>query len=392
MYKYSVKLILYTHQSKNGLFPIYLRIIVNGKPIYLATNHRSSLNDWDEKKEKVKLSHPTNNIVNPEITTLKNRALDLIVKLQVDKKIFTSQQIKKILLSGRNLNNIFDFADSLFEAIESKKSTGTMGVYRRHMIVLKKFNSDSRELFFEQIDDEFLTSFEEWLNNPVNIKHRKKDNTNYSVIIFRTLKRVFNAAKRKKIIDFYPFDEHENPTYRSPEKNVLSKEELTLWENHINDWKNETVKQAAIYFLLGCYSGLRVSDWYLFKVTKNVHKDYIRLRPKKTERHDQWVIMPLSKPLLRIIELIKKNPLTASERSINDYLKLIAKRLKINKSISSHTGRHTFAVTVCLENRVTSETAAELMGITLNTFITHYSQVTPEKIERETREAWANLS
>ena len=76
---------------------------------------------------------------------------------------------------------------------------------------------------------------------------------------------------------------------------------------------------------------------------------------------------------------------------MNRALKKIAKDLNINKTISTHTGRHTFAVTICLGNKLSSETAAELMGIELNTFIENYSRVTQDKINEEALTAWKNL-
>lgn len=95
--------------------------------------------------------------------------------------------------------------------------------------------------------------------------------------------------------------------------------------------------------------------------------------------------------MVQIIELIKQLPLTIKEPTINEKLKIIAAHLGIQKRIITHTGRHTFAVTICLGNGICSETTAKLMGITLPTFLNNYSQIVQAKITYETTAAWANL-
>jgi integrase/recombinase XerD len=84
-------------------------------------------------------------------------------------------------------------------------------------------------------------------------------------------------------------------------------------------------------------------------------------------------------------------PLKEPEPMINRELKEIAKRLGIGKSLSSHSARRTFAITMCLDRGIRSESIAEMMGITLDTFVKAYSKVTPEKILKETQLAWQGL-
>lgn len=76
---------------------------------------------------------------------------------------------------------------------------------------------------------------------------------------------------------------------------------------------------------------------------------------------------------------------------VNRTLKDVAEKLEINKKLSSHTGRHSFAITMCLNRGLSSEVAAELMGINLATFVDNYSQITKQKIFNEANKAWKGL-
>lgn len=88
------------------------------------------------------------------------------------------------------------------------------------------------------------------------------------------------------------------------------------------------------------------------------------------------------------IDNVIAHPFDIEEPTFNEKIKVIAKHLGINKKFTAHTARHFFAVVHCLENGVSSETSAELMGITLETFVKNYSVVTEEKIDLETQRAW----
>jgi integrase len=60
----------------------------------------------------------------------------------------------------------------------------------------------------------------------------------------------------------------------------------------------------------------------------------------------------------------------------------------IKKRITTHTGRHTFAITMCAEAGISAETCAELMGITIATCVNNYYRVTNRKIDKECLGAW----
>jgi integrase len=151
--------------------------------------------------------------------------------------------------------------------------------------------------------------------------------------------------------------------------------------------QDAALRQAAIYFLLGCYTGLRISDWIRFNPEEHLRDDLLTLR------NGEHVAMPVSMPLARNLKRMADCPLTIEEPTINEKLKVIAKdpQVKIRKSISTHVGRHTFAITLCAEMGVSLETCAELMGITVATCAENYYKVTGKKIREETLKAWKGL-
>ena len=109
---------------------------------------------------------------------------------------------------------------------------------------------------------------------------------------------------------------------------------------------------------------------------------WLFLRAKK---NGEDVTMPVAGRLARHLERVRVTPLTLVEQVINRTLKNVG---GIQKKISSHTARHSFAITLCAEQGISAETCAELMGITLVTCVNNYYKVTNRKIDKECLQAW----
>jgi site-specific recombinase XerD len=69
---------------------------------------------------------------------------------------------------------------------------------------------------------------------------------------------------------------------------------------------------------------------------------------------------------------------------MNAYLKEIADLCSIDKVITFHLARHTFATTVTLSNDIPLETVSKMLGHSRISMTQHYSKVVDLKIERDT--------
>jgi hypothetical protein len=378
-----VKLLLKKNKKNSlGQYPVYLRITINRKASFISTKHYIHANHWDAVEERVKESHPMHEQINLSVRSIKKKALDNLVDAGVKRKTLSSQILKDQTQHGHILTDIYLFKDSLVRSLKGKRSEATFENWDKHLRKLKEFHK-SETLSFEDITVDFLNEFEIFLRNE-GVNHRKnKDTGNYIYAIMKTIKSLFRKAKVHS-----PFGEYEMPAQTRGKKPHLSLLELDRWEKYAAEATDPELKQAAIYFLFGCYTGLRVSDWFLFDPQERVHSTYINAQAKKNGR---WIAMPLYPRLSRVLKMVRKTPLKTSEPEINKSLKKITKDLKINKHISTHCARKTFAVTLCLDRGMSSETAATLMGITLSTFVQNYSRITPEKIKQEALQAWEGL-
>ncbi len=378
--KYSVKLILYTHQANaQDQYPIYIRITINRKQSYISTGHFIDKKYWDEKAERVKAGHLQAATINPDITTRKQAIIQQIVEHQVKGQTITASAVKVLATAKGDLHNLFEFAEAFSKEVEHKREEGTLENYRKHLKVVELFHG-SKSLTFEEITHEWLVKFEAYLRAPVK-EGRGGLGGNYIYIIWKTLKTFFNAAIKRKVIDHYPFDTYENPEYEAPHKDYMTLKELDKLEEIADATQDPLIKQTTVYFLLGCYTGLRISDLKKFDLSKHIRDGRLYLRAKK---NGEWVTMPVIGKLARHLERVKGCQLTRAEQELNRTLKKLIK----GKKITNHCGRHTFAITMCAERGISAETAAELMGITLKTCVENYYKVTNRKIDKECAAAW----
>ena len=120
----------------------------------------------------------------------------------------------------------------------------------------------------------------------------------------------------------------------------------------------------------------------------------------KREKNDEAVKIPL---LDKALDIIKKYDQDAenkqeqllpvfSNQKVNKYLKEIAVILKINKKLTFHAARHTFATTVTLSNGVPIETVSKLLGHTKLSTTQIYARVIEQKVSSDMRSLRSKLN
>ena len=180
------------------------------------------------------------------------------------------------------------------------------------------------------------------------------------------LNGALNKAVRDGLIPGNPMkqlDKREKFQPSPEEREFLTIEEVrTLMETPCT---NEQVKKA---FLLSCFVGLRLGDvreltWAKVMNTPDGNTQYVHVWMEKTQKP---INVPLSNEALRYMEK-KEDPdaklfkLPTSDATINYHIKKWMKAAKIDKKISYHCSRHTFA-TMMLTLGADLFTTSKLLG------------------------------
>lgn len=199
------------------------------------------------------------------------------------------------------------------------------------------------------------------------------------------LNGALNKAVRDGLIPGNPMkhlDKREKFQPSPEEREFLTIDEVrTLMETPCT---NEQVKKA---FLLSCFVGLRLGDvreltWAKVMNTPDGNTQYVHVWMEKTQKP---INVPLSNEALRYMEK-KEDPdaklfkLPTSDATINYHIKKWMKAAKIDKKISYHCSRHTFA-TIMLTLGADLFTTSKLLGHANVTTTQIYGKIIDKKTE-----------
>ena len=155
-------------------------------------------------------------------------------------------------------------------------------------------------------------------------------------------------------------------------------------------FKTERLSLVRDIFLFSCFTGLAYID------VKNLTKSHISFgidgekwiftHRQKTESASKIPILPVTQ---MIIDKYADNPLCLNEdkllpilsnQKMNAYLKEIAGVCEIEKELTFHIARHTFATTVTLTNGVPIESVSKMLGHKNLRTTQHYAKVLDRKV------------
>lgn len=362
--------------NKKGEAPIHFRIIKNRKVSYIASSIMLPMDHWDFKANKIKPKHPNSARLNSFLANKFTELQDQVFEHETIQKSSTSRQLKDKVF-GKRPTDFFSFAD---QVISDSAKNGKVGTYDKNRSIIAKLREYSKgaSLAFQDINFDFLVKYERYLKdtlgNAQNTVHKD----------FRYLRKLFNDAYRQDLIEHQeiPFLKYKLKLEKT-ERIYLTEDELKL----IEDFEPTTGKKIELHkdmFVFAAYAGgLRVSDllqlkWNHFDGT-NINYTIMKTgsqlsvrvpnkalaliekyRPEKPNQNS--FIFPMLPENLNMKDAREVDSAISSATAyINKNLKVIAEKTGIEKNISFHTSRHTWA-TRALKKGISIDKVSKLMG------------------------------
>lgn len=353
MQNYSVRAVLWDYQKNaEEKYRIKLAISVDRQTTYKLTNYRLHVTQWDKESRKV-INRDDAKIINVQL------ARD-IADLEKELLLHT---LNGITLSKRIIKG---------NVTVSKKISAYAKEIRLDPVRLKRitdFGGD--QVMITDVSVEWLRKFEAWMR-----KQKLAQNTISTT--FKYLNQILAQGKKEKYLIENPFDIFIKPKYVQTERIYLVQDELEKLLDLLNKPLHSSIYNTLCYFLLGCYTGLRHSDWGRYKEIGIFEDGMVKQTAKKNKRH---VVVPVGKTLQKILDIIEHQPAPFSNQKCNGYLKAIAAIAGIDKEITTHSARHSFGC-MCARLGLPESTTAKLMGINAQTVKVYY-HLTGEDIKEQ---------
>ena len=376
----------------DGKAMIYARVTINGKRSEFSIGRRIDEQRWDSRGARLRGTTTEVSNFNRFLENVKNRLYDIYDLLLKERKDVSATIIKNTYLGKEGkeymLLEIFQEHNDEIESLLGKGFTkGTLQRYRaayKHVSDYIGHKYERKDIPVRSVDHKFITGLEFYLKSKKNCEH----NTAIKYVV--NFKKIIRIAYANQWITRDPFF-YWKATWKTKEMQYLTQVELdTLRDKKSFLPRLELVRDI---FLFCCYTGLAYSDVKQLKgehIVIGINGDrWIKMARKKTKAISSIPILPLAEEIIQkyqehpyVIDGKGVLPVLTNQKS-NAYLKEIADVCGINKNLTTHLARHTFATTVTLSNGVSIATVSKMLGHRSLKTTQIYAKVLDSKIADE---------
>lgn len=394
----TVKVILRTSKINSaGEAPLCIRITKDRNSKFVFLNYRIKPDCWDDEKNRVRKSHPNYQQLNAYLAgKVKEAEAVALIMETADKKILP--ELIKEQIMGKAPQSFLKYADRYVKELETNQKFGSHRKVKSAVRNVRRYTND-RDLFFEQITVTWLKDYAYYL------KTDREAKTNTVASNFRVLRRIINLAISEDLLEYdkNPFKKMRIETEKV-KKNFLTDDELMMIELAPLE-KNSRMDMYRNMFVFAAYAGgLRISD-VLFMKWKNFDGERVLIDTRKTGSTVSIKLPSKAQEILAIYQNPNSNPdefvfpalefdadyftdikkqfhaIANADYEANQDLKSIAKIVGLEKKVTFHTSRHSWAVRA-LKKGVRIEYVSKLMGHASISTTQIYAQVVNEELDK----------
>ena len=369
--------------------PLYCRITFNGKRKQVSTGIHIESEQWDAKTQVILKSHKSAIPYNSKLEKIRSKFNSIYTILILQENSFTLDDIYDTYL-GKELKKsesilsyykLYLIKIHKLVGLELKENTYDKFVYvGNHLETFLKWKYKKNDYPLEDLNQQFLDDFEYYL---------KTEKAQKQITINKTIQRLRTPIKlaiSEGYLNRDPFILYRAKTVRKSFI-FLTTEELKILEESTMHQKR--LKFVQDLFIFCCYTGLAYNEMsHLEKKHIQIGFDdinWIKMKREKTQREISIPILPKAQEIINKYSS-KDNKVfpNISNQKFNSYLKEISAIAGLEKSLTHHIARKTFASTILLYNDVPMEIVSELLGhSSMVTTQESYAKVVQRKVSDE---------
>ncbi len=377
-----------------GNLPIYLRLTIDGERVEMFTQRNCDPQKWNAEagrvngnKEEVRQLNNYLELLQAKIFEAQRELLGAgfdITATNIRNKIQGKEEKQKTILE------VYQYHNKQFAELVGKEfAIGTLKKFRTALASVENFiqwKFHTNDLPIKALNFKFITDYEFYLKSIKNLQH------NTVMGMLKKLKKIIRQCVANEWLHKDPFFAYKVKVRQTNAVCLIDEEVQKIISK---SFTSERLNKVRDFFIFSCYTGLAYTEVKSLNESHiNIGIDggrWIFILRQKTRKTNK-----LSKiPLLQIPEMIltkyKNHPVCKDKscllpilcnQKMNEYLKEIADLSGINKELSFHTARHTFA-TMMLNNGVSIEAVSDMLGHTSIRQTQHYAKVKEKMISQE---------
>lgn len=372
--------------NKDGLANIMVRISISGEKAEFSSKEFVKPEMWSPLGKVIGRTKEAQK-VNDALDKIKI-ALDHQYKAILEKDGYVTPDKLRNAYLGKEIRS--NTVLSLYDIkVEQKRNlvgktirSTTLSKYlatQKRVTDFMAYKYKKEDMPIRDVDFQFVTDYEVYLKSVCRCGH------NSTVKHLRYLKQIVTNALKNRYITVDPFDDY-TLGYKPVKKQFLIEPEIKRLMS--KKFETQRLEEVRDVFLFQIFTGLAYID------AANLTEDNII----EDGFGQQWIQLTRQKssvqaniPLLEVpLSILKKYkglgngkllPIHTNQK-MNEYLKEIAALCGINKRLTTHCGRHSFA-TIMLTKGVSIESVSKMLGHTNITTTQIYAKVLNQKIFSE---------
>jgi len=372
-----------------GKLPIYIRLTVNGERLELSTKRDCEPEKWNTQTGRKNGTKEDARVLNAYLDTMQFKIFDIHRKFLESGQEMTAQIVKnkingvadkpKLVLETFQQHN-----DKLEQLVGTDYALGTLIRYQTTLEHTKEFilsKYQKPDIDIQKLDYDFISDFEFYMKTVRRCSH------NTTMKYLQNFKKIVLLCIKKGWLQKDPFFAFKMVKHEV-DRSALTSLEMQNISN--KDFENERLNQVRDIFLFCCYTGLAYADVYKLRRSEIVEgidgEKWLNIKRQKTDTPSRIPILPMA---MVVIQKYKDHPQCISQdrilpvlsnQKMNAYLKEIGDICGINKVITFHLARHTFATTVTLTNGVPIESVSKMLGHRNIKTTQQYAKIVDKKI------------
>ena len=378
--------------NARGEAPMYLRITVNGKTLDMSIHRYIEPESWNNKTGTATGFTKNVRSINNYLFSVQNTFYEHFKYLRETNKDLKPIDLKNAYLGieekGVTILEMYkehnDNATKLIGVDYTYDTVQRHTTTYRHLEEFMKYQYNIDDIEVSRIDHKFINDLMMYYKIEKRISH------NTTIKYLKNLKKIILHAIATGVINRNPYVNIKMKT-KKIERDFLTDEELQAIMK--KQFTTKRLEQVRDTFVFSCFTGLAHAD--LKRLTpKNIKIGtdggmWIKTHRKKTNGVSNIPILPITE---KLIEKYKDNPYciekevllpVLTNQKMNAYLKEIADLCGIEKNLTSHIARHTFATTVTLNNDVPIETVSKMLGHSSINMTKIYARLLDKKVGRD---------
>lgn len=376
-------------KKENGKVPLCARITIDGERVKFSLKSEVTAKIWDPKSSRAQGQTKEALQLNRYLDSIKGQMITHYHSLSEANEIVTASMVRDAFL-GTNIKSntlltVFEeFNDRQEKLIGIDLAQSTFNKYDLTYRRLKEFlkvKMRKNDILLCLVDRNFVMDFEAYL------KIEYKLDTNSSEKLMRIFKRITTMCFKNGQMPKDPFCEHKLKKVKK-DRGYLTKSELEKIIDFNPD--NKRLEKVRDIFLFCCFTGFDYSTTAAL-TEKNIVTDdegalWIETHRIKTGTPSKVKLLDIPLSILKKYELRRDGNFllpVMSNAKYNLYLKEIASICGIEKRVTSHLARHTFATTVTYANGVSIESISKMLGHTKLSTTQIYARIVDKTVSNE---------